>query len=130
MWDILPTLAIAAAGGMGFLAVQHPKQYNEMVPSFLITFALIGFTTFVIHITMEIVISDFKYEVPADNRDAAAAGPEKWKSRFGYAFLWCGAALLYLLMLMAISESIMKDRNSDLQKDKPDEDDAKVPKSD
>lgn len=130
MWDILPTLAIAAAGGLGFLAVQHPKQYHEVAVGFMSISALAAFGCMLVHLTMESVILDFKYKVPADIRDETVAGPEKWKSRFGYAFVWFAAASVYLIILLAISESIMKDRNSNLQKDKPDEDDNKVPKGD
>lgn len=128
--DYIPMFAIAAAGGLGLLAIQHPRQYQELASVLgVVLGALLVFSTGVFF-GIEFLEMEVRYDIPSGKRDEALVNVEKWGRRWGWALPSLFAALVYVGALAGISESIRKDRDRGLNAEQKEESKDEVSEGD
>ena len=109
--DLLATIAVAAAGGFGFLSVQHPKQFLEMVVAIFCVGGVVFILSIGIYFGIEYTSMELRYELSSEERDEIMQPIDKWRRRWGWTVAFLVISGFYLVFLAILSESIIKDRN-------------------
>ena len=112
MIQILTPFLIALAGGIGFLAFTHYKQFEELAKAiyFIVTVVLV--LSFAIDSTIDAVVLELKYEINSDKRDEAMLPVEGWQRFWFLTGVFSLIALAYTFIVHSIAYSVNEERKS------------------